>query len=454
MFIALAAIALNSLAQQPPGRNGGGGPPGGGFGRGGFGGGFGGPGGGNNSLLGLASNPAVQEDMKVKDKQKAQIKSLNDRYQQQMRELRTQMGGFFGGPGQGGGPQGKGQGRGRGQNQNGAPNAQANAPGGQAAGGFGGGVDGQVQDPNAPAVVQNQGGGFGGGGRGNRGNGNPNGPGGQIDPERAQQFAAMREATDELRQTAESSLGKILDKGQAIRLKQIQLQLAGPSAVLREDMMDKLQIDESQVALIREVMGEHRVAQRETRKTRGDLMKAAFARLIPASPNNGQNDGNGGTGQNGGNGRNGGRRGGRFDPEAMKKVMDDPQVKAQMEEIEGQNEKIENMFASAVNKVLTRRQLTTYKRMLGAPFDRSKMTAGGPPWGGPRGNGPGNQAKAKNGAAAATTAPTASAGSSDDEDAPATTKPSTAAPPKAKASTTPKRKSLRELRGIPEKTDN
>lgn len=84
-MVALAALTLNSLA-QPPGRNGGGpgGGPGGFFGRGG---GPGGPGGFGGSLLMLASNPAVQADiyMKVKDKQKAQIKNLNDKFAQQSR---------------------------------------------------------------------------------------------------------------------------------------------------------------------------------------------------------------------------------------------------------------------------------------------------------------------------------------------------------------------------------
>src|ERR1700733_10174040 len=86
MLLALAALTLNSLA-QPPGGGGGGG----GGGRGGFGGGrggFGGPGGGfgGGSLLELASNAAVQEDLKLKDTQKAKIKNLSDKYNAQMQE--------------------------------------------------------------------------------------------------------------------------------------------------------------------------------------------------------------------------------------------------------------------------------------------------------------------------------------------------------------------------------
>ena len=203
LFVALAALTLSSLA-QPPGRNGGGGPPGGGFGRGGpggfGGGGFGGPGGG--SVLMLASNPAVQEDLKLKDKQKAQIKSLNDKYQEKSREIRTQMGQFFGGPGQGGGAQGKG--RGRGQNQNGDPNAQANGQqGGQVGGGGFGGDAGAVQgqDPNAPGGGQNQ-----GGGRGNRG-------GFQLDPEQQQQFQMLREGQEERAKRPSRALARSSKRG-------------------------------------------------------------------------------------------------------------------------------------------------------------------------------------------------------------------------------------------------
>jgi hypothetical protein len=466
MMVALAALTLNSLAQQP-GRNGGGpgGGPGGFFGRGG------GPGGPGNSLLSLASNPAVQEDMKVKDKQKAQIKTLSDKFNVQSREMWTQMGGGPGGPGgpgggpPGGGPNAQGKG-GRRQGQNG----QANANGqvdvqAQGNAGFGGVVDnGQIQDPNAPGFNPNQGqggGGQGGGGRGNRG------PGGQQDPARAQQFAMMREAMDELTQGAETSLGKILDKTQATRLKQIQLQLQGPGAILREDMMEKLGIDESQIQMLDEVRSNYRTAQRDNGRARRDVMKAVFAKAMPTQ-NNGQNadnaanGGNGGNNGNGnaangnggnGNGRNGGRGNrGRPDPEAMKKAMEDPQIQAQMDQMNTQDQKLENQFSLAIAKVLTPRQRALYKKMIGAPFDKSKMGTGGP-WGGRGGNGPGgNPATAKAGATAGKTATATTKSNADDDldESSTTAKPATTTPAPAKtkaATTTPRKKSLRELRG-------
>jgi hypothetical protein len=458
MMVALAALTLNSLA-QPPGRNGGGpgGGPGGFFGRGG---GPGGPGGPGGSLLSLASNPAVQEDMKVKDKQKAQIKTLSDKFNVQSREVWAQMGGGPGGPGGGpGGGQGGGQNaQGKGGRRQGQ-NAQANGQVAQGNGGFGGVDNGQIQDPNAPGFDPNQGQagggqpGQGGGGRGNRG------PGGQQDPGRAQQFAMMREAMDELTQSAETSLGKILDKTQATRLKQIQLQLQGPGAILREDMMEKLGIDESQIQMLDEVRSNYRTAQRENGQARRDVMKAVFAKATP-NQNNGQNAGdpaNGGNNGNGtggnGNGRNGGRGNrGRPDPEAMKKAMEDPQIQAQMEQMNTQDQKLENQFSLAIAKVLTPRQRALYKKMLGAPFDKSKMGTGGP-WGGRGGNGPGgNPATAKAGATADKTATATTKSTADDDldESSTTAKPATTTPAPAKtkaATTTPRKKSLRELRG-------
>ena len=114
--------------------------------------------------------------------------------------------------------------------------------------------------------------------------------------------------------------------------------------------------------------------------------------------------------------------------------MEQPEVKAKMEEMKIQGEKIQRQLTLEVNRVLGRRQAALYKKMLGAPFDLALMR-------GPAA-GPGN----RNGGQANTTKGQAS-GSEDDEEA-------TTAKPAAKASkpaaAKPKRKSLRELRGLDE----
>jgi hypothetical protein len=465
LVLAMAALTLDLRAQQAPGQGGGGqgGGPRGGFGRGGPG-GFGGPGGGFNSLLNLAQNSGVQADLKVDESQKAKLKGLSEANQKQSQEIRTQFGMQGRGP-RGGGP---GQGGGGGRN-GGAGNNPGNAGGGgnfgggggnfgggNAGGNFGGGNFGGNVDPNQPAGNGGQG---PGNGRRNRGG---FGPGGQPDPEAMQRFQAMREAMNELRQSAEQQLAKILSRGQLNRLRQIQLQLEGPSALVRDEIAEKLNLDEFQVQAIRDLMNERGQARRESFRAQGEL----FRQMRPNNnPNPNQYADNGGGGNNGGNpgagdggaGNGNGNRGNRrFDPEAFRQFMERPEVKAKMDEFRAAQDKVENQFTAAVNKVMSPRQRANYKKMLGAPFDRSKMGDGGPPgMFGRRGSG--NQAAA-NTKGATKNAAAKTEDDDDDSDSgngaraakPATSKP--AAP--TATSTKPRPKSLRERRGLGRSSDD
>ncbi len=489
-FVALAALTHYSLAQQPGGRGGGAPGPGGFGGFGGGRGGRGGPGGpggfgGWNTLLGLASNPAIQVEIKADEPQKAQIKSLNEKVDQKTRDLRAKMG-FGGGP-NGGGP-GGGQ-NGGGGGQNGGGGGQNGGGGGfGGVGGFGGGGQngggqaggggqngGGRRGRNANANVQDPaggGGGFGGGGgqngaggqdqgaggqgqgaggqgqgaggQGNRGNrgggGNGNGRG-QMDPERAAQFAEMRETMNQLRQDGEKALTKILDKSQMGRLRQVQLQLEGPNVIFREDMIEKLNINEDQQQQLQDLRGEQRQMQTEIRKSQRDAMKAVFSKLTPLQAN----DDNGGDGGNGGNGRNGNQKNRpRFDPEEMRKLMESPDEVARRDEERVQQQKLDNQYTAAINKLLYPKQRTALKKMLGAPFDRTKMFGAG--FGGPGGRN--NQAAGKNGAGKANGAAAKPKSDDDDGEESASSSPAkTPAPAKAKTNAAAKRKSLRELRG-------
>jgi hypothetical protein len=451
LVLGMAALTLDSRAQAPGQGGGQRGQRGqrGGFGRGGFG-GFGGPFG---SLLGLAANPAVQEELKLDEPQKAKLKSLSDVNKQQSQALFSQ---FGRGPGQnrGGAPGG-----GPGQN----PGARGNGAGGVNGGGGGFNGGGGGVNPGGGGF-NGGGGGFNGGGGGfNRGGGNVNpgqggnnrnggqgpgngrrnrggfGPGGQVDPAAAQRRQAMFLAMNELRQSTELTLAKILSRGQMNRLRQIQLQLEGPSALVRPEIAEKLNLDELQVGQIRELMNERRQAQRQSFAARGNI----FRELRPNNQNagGGRNAGNAGNNNGGGNGGNGNRGGNRrFDPEAFRKLMEQPEVKAKMEEFRAAQENIENQFLAAVVRLLGPRQRANYKKMVGAPFDRSKM---GGRWGGFGGQGgPGNQANTKG------------AGDEDgDEDTPAVKK-AQAAKPAAPAASRPRTRSLRERRGLGGSSDD
>ncbi len=69
-----------------------------------------------------------------------------------------------------------------------------------------------------------------------------------------EQRAAMREAMNQLQQVAEQSLVKIIGTPAYGRLKQIQLQLQGPSALLQPEMIEKLNLSEEQVEQLQELM--------------------------------------------------------------------------------------------------------------------------------------------------------------------------------------------------------
>ncbi len=235
----------------------------------------------------LVSNPAVQEDLKLKDKQKTAIKSLqekvksaSDKLNQQRQEFFKAAGINFGfGPG-GGGPGGGGPGGGgRGQNGN------ANAQGGQNGGG-GGGRRGQNGQANA------QGGANQNGGRGNR-------P--QLTEEQQETMQMFRASDQELTQNAEAAVAKILDKTQVARVKQIQLQLRGPDALTRPDMIEKLNMTDEQVEQIRELSNEQRQANRAVQKSQGEF----FRKMMPPPADGGQNAANG---QNGNRRRRSRRR--------------------------------------------------------------------------------------------------------------------------------------------------
>ncbi len=383
-LIALAAFQLSSLAQQQPAGaqqpGGGRGGPGGGRGGPGGGFGFGGPGGGFNSLLGLASNPGVQGELKVTDKQKTAIKGLTDKYEARNRELRTEAGfggpggpgGFFGGGGPGGGGPGGGGngGPGGGRGNRGGGGGQAGGNADDAAQGGGGGQGGGGQG----------GGGQGGGGQGGRG-GRGNRP--NLTPEQQEKMQEFRDATTQLRLTAEQSLGKILDKKQVVRLKQIQLQLdpQGPWIVLRDDMVEKLNLSEEQVEMLRELRDGQRQKERELRKTNRETMDAVMKKASPdfvgfnRGGNRGNRGNNGNAGNNGGgqNGNQGNRQ--QFDPaafqkarEEMQKIMEMPEVKDAREKQRDSEKVIENESYALITKNLYPRQRATLKSMVGPPL--------------------------------------------------------------------------------------
>ena len=133
------------------------------------------------------------------------------------------------------------------------------------------------------------------------------------------------------------------------------------------------------------------------------------------------------------------RRTRNFDPEAMRKVMEDPQVKAQMEEIQTQQEKLTAQLTTGHHTRFwappagdLQEDAGCSVRPIADVWPAARLADG-------RGN---NQAKAKT-----TTSRTPT--TDDDDDDPQGQGDTPAAPAKAKAASNRTKKSLRELRGEP-----
>jgi hypothetical protein len=408
LAVALAAAPITSYAQQQQrggGRgNRGGGPGGpGGFGGPGGPGGFGGFGGGPwNSIVSLAGLEPVQKEVKITDAQKTKISKLSQDLDSKRRE-------FFQNLRQQGNAS---QARLRAEQQNAInnlpqgnqtldPRDQALASGIGAGGGFGANAfNGGQQEGVDPNVVQ----------QGFRQQ--------QNDLQR-QNWEEMRQGMEELQAGSEQSLAKILDRKQVQRLREIQLQVEGPFAVLRPDVSEKLELRDEQAEEIREIQNTANQQRRETMSQSRDIFQsfrnsqqgqtgANDQNPPPANGNGNANAGRGrqgrgnnggrGPGGNGGNGGPGGPGGPggnrRFDPEAMRKFMEQPEVKAKMEEMMKQEDALTERSYAMVYKALDRRQASGFKKMLGEPFDVKSVRQGfmrgfGGPGGnrGPAGNG-------------------------------------------------------------------
>ena len=462
LVFALAAVAINSQAQPPPGgqRGGrgqrGGGPGGGPGGPGGWG-GPGGPGGPGSNLVALAGNDAVQKELKLTERQKAKVKQISDDQNkkrgevfQQLRQQtdmakaqaaqQAQAEALQGGQID---PSVDARGSGAGNALAGALNSRGYQP--QV---YGGRVQGGQVDP----AVQQQAAQF----QGRR----------AANAVQAQGWQMMREAMQELQQESEGNLAKVLDKNQVKRLKEIQLQVEGPAAVIREDVAEKLEINEEQHAEIQTILNEANTARRQIMQKNFQLIRSLMPNQ-PAGGNpptaDGQPDpnaaadadaaataggaqggqagqpGQGGRGGRGGRGGANGQNRPRVDPEAMQKIMEQPEVKAKMEETRKEQQQLRDREYAMVYKAMDRRQVSVFKKMLGKPFDVESVMGGGFMRGGPGGrrngaNGNANQTTAAAKADTAKTTPAANADSS----AASTTKPAT----------TPRRQSLRERRGL------
>ena len=173
-----------------------------------------------------------------------------------------------------------------------------------------------------------------------------------------------------LQADAEATYGKILTKPQRKRLDEIDLRRQGPLAVMRPEMMQKLNLNDDQIADMQSLQQENRDSMMQM----GQQMRQQF--MGP--------DGN-------------------FDFRAMRNFMQSDQGKAQQTKMREQGQKSQSQLIAAVGKVLTKKQKAKFNSMLGKDFDIALLNnpRGGP--GGPPGGDPNSPAGAPPAATTTTT---------------------------------------------------
>jgi hypothetical protein len=165
------------------------------------------------------------------------------------------------------------------------------------------------------------------GGFGGKGGGGKGGFGGKADPEMLEKMQAANAA---VATEAYKQLGDVLNKDQVNRLKQIGRQQMGLNAFSDAETATALKLTDSQKTSIKGITGDF---QKESREIRAE-------------------SGGGGKGGKGGFGG--------FDPETQRKIA-----------------KLEKEYLAKAADLLDESQKTTWKELIGAEFDLTKLQFGG-----------------------------------------------------------------------------
>jgi hypothetical protein len=189
-----------------------------------------------------------------------------------------------------------------------------------------------------------------------------NGGPGPVDPATREMMARTQA---ELRTENEQALAQILEPKQTARLKQIALQQEGLLAVTREEIADKINLSIPQREAIHEILDQMREAQMEHARS---LTGGTGVMMVQAKgdPKDGPP---------------------RPDKETMERIQ----------KLHEGREKIQKSAVQQINKLLSKKQGASFKKLMGEPFDFSKLSAVGqgrpmlpfgPPQGAPGASGP------------------------------------------------------------------
>jgi hypothetical protein len=176
---------------------------------------------------------------------------------------------------------------------------------------------------------------------------------------------AMIELISTLTREGESGLAKILDKKQLARLNQIALQMEGAAALARTEVAEAIYLSPEQVAEIQEILSGAKVQQMGLFVRQGFAMRdRRDANADPGKPQSGQDN--------------------PVDPEAQAKrrQAQRERMRTEFTKFRDSSDQIHDATTAKILRVLDKKQRGRFEKLLGEPFDPSKL-AGPGGFGGP-----------------------------------------------------------------------
>jgi hypothetical protein len=193
----------------------------------------------------------------------------------------------------------------------------------------------------------------------------------------------MKQTIRALHSEADAVVMRELQKKQRTRLEQIRLQVDGPLAFERPEVLEALNLQAPQIELIQAILADGR-GQME--QSGGTMVRVAGPGSGPAygpGPGPGAGPGAGGApGAGAGLGLGVGPGGTPPSPDELKKKVASKefqdQIKAQFEKRRKERQGVRDQMMQAIGKVLTRVQRANFNKLLGEPFDLKDLKNAAP----------------------------------------------------------------------------
>jgi hypothetical protein len=182
---------------------------------------------------------------------------------------------------------------------------------------------------------------------------------------------------------AEGALAKVLTKDQRIRVRQISLQRLGPLAFTRPDVQNQLNMSPEQIEQVGAILAQADEMRTNLAQERRNQAQQKINVLLAQAKREYDSRGGKPVSRTGDPSRalSPEERKARSDTVrgAMRKAMDNPEVKAAYASIRADADRLEAQSMREIIKLITKKQRAVFQHMLGEPFDRPGSPAGDAP---------------------------------------------------------------------------